>query len=189
MTADSTVPSSLGSFGYDDEGVPAQRDHLIRGGVLSGFLTSRESAGTIGRTSNACMRADGWNRIPLIRMTTVSLEPGEWSFDDLVADTDEGIYLETNTTWSIDDRRLNFQFAAEIGWEIVGGELGAMVKMPNYTGITPEFWGSCDAICSRDHWRVWGLSNCGKGEPTQLAHVAHGAAPARFRGVQVGVAR
>ena len=189
VTADATVPGSLGSFGYDDEGVPACRDHLVREGVLAGFLTSRESAPAIGRVSNGCMRADGWNRIPLIRMTTVSLEPGDWSFDDLIADTEDGIYLETNTTWSIDDRRLNFQFAAEIGWEIKGGELGAMLKMPNYTGITPQFWGSCDAVCSREHWRVWGLPNCGKGEPMQVAHVAHGAAPARFRGVQVGVAR
>ena len=189
VTADATVPGSLGSFGYDDEGVPAQRDPIVAEGMLTGFLTSRESAATIGRASNGCMRADGWNRIPLIRMTTVSLEPGDWSFEDLIADTDDGLYLETNNTWSIDDRRLNFQFATEIGWKIENGSLGAMVKMPNYTGITPTFWNSCDAICSRDHWRVWGLPNCGKGEPIQLAHVAHGAAPARFRNVQVGVAR
>lgn len=189
VTADSTVPGSLGSFGFDDEGVPAQRDHLITDGLLTGFLTSRESASAIGRESNGCMRADGWNRIPLIRMTTVSLEPGEWAFDDLIADTETGLYVETNNSWSIDDRRLNFQFACEIGWEIKDGKLGRMVKMPNYTGITPRFWNSCDAICSAEHWRVWGLPNCGKGEPMQVAHVAHGAAPARFRGVQVGVGR
>jgi predicted Zn-dependent protease len=127
------------------------------------------------------MRADGWNRIPLVRMTTVSLEPGEWSFDDLIADTETGLYVETNNSWSIDDKRLNFQFACEIGWEIENGEARKMVKMPNYTGITPQFWGSCDAVCSRDHWQVWGLPNCGKGEPMQVAHVAHGARPARFR--------
>jgi TldD protein len=189
VTADATVPGSLGSFGYDDEGVPAQRDHLITAGEFSGFLTSRESAPTIGRTSNGCMRADGWNRIPLIRMTTVSLEPGEWDFDDLVADTERGIYLETNNSWSIDDRRLNFQFACEIGWLIENGKLTRMIKNPNYTGITPRFWNSCDAVCSADHWRVWGLANCGKGEPMQVAHVAHGAAPARFRNVTVGVGR
>ncbi len=189
VTADATVPGSIGSFGYDDEGVPAQRDHLITRGTLTGFLTSRESARAISRTSNGCMRADGWNRIPLIRMTTVSLEPGEWSFDDLVADTDDGLYVETNNSWSIDDKRLNFQFACEIGWEIKNGKRGRMVKSPNYTGITPKFWNSCDAVCSRDHWQVWGLPNCGKGEPIQIAHVAHGAAPARFRNVQVGVGR
>ena len=189
VTADATVPGSLGSFGYDDEGVPAQRDFLITEGVLTGFQSSRESAVEIGRASNGCMRADGWNRQPLVRMTTVSLEPGAWGFDELVADTDDGIYLETNSSWSIDDRRLNFQFACEIGWEIKGGKLGRMIKNPNYTGITPAFWGACDAVCSRDHWQVWGIPNCGKGEPMQVAHVAHGAAPARFRNVQVGVGR
>ena len=189
VTADATIPGSIGSFGYDDEGVPAQRDHLITEGILTGFQTSRESALAIGRTSNGCMRADGWQRQPLIRMTTVSLEPGAWAFDDLIADTEDGIYIETNNSWSIDDRRLNFQFACEIGWEIKDGTLGRMVKSPNYTGITPEFWGSCDAVCSSDHWQVWGIPNCGKGEPMQVAHVAHGAAPARFRNVQVGVAR
>jgi len=189
VTADATIPGSIGSFGYDDEGVPAQRDHLITGGVLTGFQTSRESALAIGRTSNGCMRADGWQRQPLIRMTTVSLEPGEWTLDDLIADTDDGFYFETNNSWSIDDKRLNFQFACEIGWEIKNGKLGRMVKNPNYTGITPEFWGSCDAVCDRDHWQVWGIPNCGKGEPMQVAHVAHGAAPARFRNVRVGVVR
>jgi TldD protein len=189
VTSDGTVAGSLGSFGWDDEGVPAQRDYLIRDGVLAGFQSSRETAPAIGRASNGCMRADGWNRIPLIRMATVSLEPGTWDFDDLVADTEGGLYIETNSSWSIDDKRLNFQFACEVGWEIEDGTLGRMVKSPNYTGITPAFWSSCDAICSRDHWEVWGLGNCGKGEPMQVAHVAHGAAPARFRGVQVGVGR
>lgn len=189
ITADATVPGSLGSFGFDDEGVPAQRDFLIDKGVLTGLLTSRESAPAIGRTSNGCMRADGWNRIPLIRMTTVSLEPGEWALDDLIADTEDGLYVETNNSWSIDDKRLNFQFSCEIGWEIKNGRKTRMVKNPNYTGITPRFWGSCDAVCSPDHWQVWGLPNCGKGEPMQVAHVAHGAAPARFRNVQVGVGR
>jgi TldD protein len=190
ITADATVPGSLGSFGYDDEGVPAQRDHLVKDGILAGFLGSRESALAIGRTSNGCMRADGWNRIPIIRMTTVSIEPGSaGSLADLIADTDDGLYIETNNSWSIDDKRLNFQFACEVGWEIKGGNLGRMVKRPNYTGITPRFWGACDALCSRSEWRVWGLDNCGKGEPMQVAHVAHGAAPARFRDVEVGVGR
>ena len=189
VTCDATVPGSLGSFGYDDEGVPGQRDYIVRNGEFAGFMSSRESAPAIGRTSNGCMRADGWNRIPLIRMTTVSLEPGEWSFDDLIADTERGLYVETNNSWSIDDKRLNFQFACEIGWLIENGQLTRMVKSPNYTGITPAFWNSCDAVCSADHWEVWGLANCGKGEPMQVAHVAHGAAPARFRGVRVGVGR
>jgi TldD protein len=190
VTADATVPGSLGSFGWDDEGVPAQRDHLVRDGVLTGFMSSRESAAAIGRTSNGCMRADGWGRTPLVRMTTVSLEPGDaGTLEDLIADTDDGIYVETNHSWSIDDRRLNFQFACEIGWEVRDGKLGRMFKRPNYTGITPRFWGACDAICSAEDWKVWGVDNCGKGEPMQAAHVAHGTAPARFRNVQVGVGR
>lgn len=190
VTADATIPGSLGSFGYDDEGVPAQRDFLIRDGLLSGFLTSRESAPAIGRASNGCMRADGWSKTPLVRMTTISLEPGDaGTLDDLIADTDEGLYFDTNSSWSIDDRRLNFQFACEAAWEIKGGKLGRMMRRPNYTGITPVFWGSCDAICSPSEWTVWGLDNCGKGEPMQTAHVAHGAAPARFRGVEAGVGR
>ena len=169
--------------------MPAQRDYIVKEGLLVGLQTSRETASAIGRTSNGCMRADGWNRMPLIRMTTVSLEPGTWDFDDLIADTEHGLYVETNNSWSIDDKRLNFQFACEIGWEIENGKLGRMVKSPNYTGITPEFWSSCDAVCSSKHWQVHGLPNCGKGEPMQVAHVAHGAAPARFRNVQVGVGR
>jgi TldD protein len=190
VTADATVPGSLGSFGWDDEGVPAQRDHIVRDGVLEGFLTSRETAVAVGRSSNGCMRADGWNRIPLVRMITVSLEPGSaGTLGELIQDTDDGIYVETNNSWSIDDRRLNFQFATEIGWEIKNGELGAMIKNPNYTGITPRFWASCDAICSASEWDVWGLPNCGKGEPMQVAHVAHGAAPARFRDVRIGVGK
>ncbi|PKQ29723.1 MAG: peptidase C69 [Actinobacteria bacterium HGW-Actinobacteria-10] len=189
ITADATIPGSLGAFGYDDEGVPAQREYLVRDGILTGFLSSRESAASLERTSSGAMRADGWNRIPLIRMTTVSLEPGTWGFDDLIADTKRGLYIETNNSWSIDDKRLNFQFATEIGWLIENGELTTMVKSPNYTGITPEFWGSCDAVCSQAHWSVWGIPNCGKGEPMQVAHVAHGASPARFRNVTVGVGR
>ena len=189
ITADATVPGSIGAYAFDDEGVPAQRDFLVKDGLLTGFLSSRESALSIGRTSNGCMRADGWNRIPLIRMNTVSLEPGAWSLDDLIADTERGLYVETNNSWSIDDKRLNFQFACEIGWLIENGVKTRMVKNPNYTGITPSFWNSCDAVCNQDHWKVWGLPNCGKGEPMQVAHVAHGAAPARFRGVEVGVGR
>jgi len=190
VTADATVAGSLGSFGFDDEGVPAQREYIVREGILEGFLSSRESAAAIGRTSSGAMRADGWNRTPLVRMTTVSLEPGAaGTLADLIADTDRGVYMETNDSWSIDDKRLNFQFACEIAWEIRGGKLGRMLRNPDYTGITPRFWAGCDAICSDSEWRVHGLGNCGKGEPMQVAHVAHGAAPARFRDVQIGVGR
>ena len=187
IVGDATWPGGLGSFGYDDEGVPAQRVPLIDKGMFTGYLSSRETATTIGQKSNGAARADGWNRIPLIRMTNVSLEPGTWRLDDLIADTDDGVYMATNRSWSIDDRRLNFQFGTEIAWEIKKGKRGAMLRNAIYTGITPQFWRSCDAVCDRAHWTVWGIPNCGKGQPDQVAHVGHGAAPARFRNVQVGV--
>ncbi len=185
--ADATIPGALGTFGYDDEGVPAQRTRIVKDGIFVGYLTSRETAAWLGQRSNGTMRADGWNRIPLIRMTNINLEPGTWELDDLIADTDDGIYMATNKSWSIDDKRLNFQFGTQLAYEIKKGKRGRMLRNATYTGITPEFWGSCDAICSEKHWQVWGLPNCGKGEPVQAAHVAHGTAPARFRNVRVGL--
>jgi TldD protein len=187
VVADATYPGGLGTFGYDDEGVQAQRVPIISKGVLINLLTSRETAHVLGKESNATMRADGWNRIPLIRMTNINLEPGEWTLDDMISDTEEGIFLSTNRSWSIDDKRINFQFGTEVGWEIKQGRIGEMIKNPTYTGITPQFWNSCDAIANQDHWQMWGTPNCGKGEPGQVAHVGHGAAPARFRNVQIGV--
>ena len=185
--ADATVPGALGTFGYDDEGVPAQRSPLVQDGVFVGYLTSRETAAMLGGRSNGSMRADGWNRIPLIRMTNINLEPGTWDLDDLIADTDDGVYMAVNKSWSIDDKRLNFQFGTQLAYEIKHGRLGRLFKNPAYAGMTPEFWGSCDAVCSSRHWRVWGLPNCGKGQPAQAAHVAHGAAPARFRNARIGI--
>jgi TldD protein len=185
ITADSTTPGGLGTFGWDDEGVPAQSTSIVRKGIFMDYLMSRETARRLGKTSNGCMRASGWNRMPIIRMVNVSLEPGTWKLDDLVADTDAGIFMDVNRSWSIDDRRLNFQFGTEIAYEVKGGKLGRLLKNAIYTGITPEFWGSCDAVCNRDHWVVWGTPNCGKGQPMQSAHTGHGAAPARFRNIQV----
>jgi TldD protein len=181
--------AGLGTFGYDDEGVPAQRTDIIKNGLFAGYLTSRETAAAIGeRRSNGTMRADGWNRIPLIRMTNVSLLPGDWKLDNLIADTDDGIYMETNRSWSIDDRRYHFQFGCELAWEIKGGKKVRMLKNPSYSGITTEFWNGCDAICDADHWTLWGTPNCGKGQPSQTMGTGHGAAPARFRNVTVGIA-
>jgi TldD protein len=189
IVADATVPGGLGTYKYDDEGVPGQRVQVLERGMFMNYLTSRESAAELGQESNGAMRADGWNRTPIIRMTNISLEPGDWELDELVRDTKQGLYLVTNKSWSIDDRRLNFQFGTEAAYEIRDGALGGLVKNPTYTGITPEFWGSCDAVCGRGEWHLWGLPNCGKGEPPQVAHVGHGASPARFRGVRVGVGK
>jgi TldD protein len=95
--------------------------------------------------------------------------------------------MSTNTSWSIDDHRVNFQFGCEIAWRIEKGRLTTMYRNPNYTGITTEFWGSCDAVGGREDWTLWGTPNCGKGQPGQVARVGHGASPSRFRGVQLGV--
>ncbi len=186
---DAVLPGGLGTFGFDDEGVPATRGWAVREGIFVGYLTSRETAAALGLPPNGTMRADGWARLPLIRMTNVSLMPGTWRLEDLIADTDEGILMDTNRSWSIDDRRLNFQFGTEIAWEIKRGRLGAMLRNPTYTGITPEFWRACDAVCGEREWVMWGTPNCGKGQPGQSAHTGHGAAPARFRQVRVGVLR
>ena len=187
IVADSVTPAGLGTFGWDDEGIPAGAADIIRSGIFTGYLMSREAAARLGLPSNGCMRAASWNRIPLIRMTNVSLQPGAWSLDDLIADTDDGIYLETNRSWSIDDRRYNFQFGAEVGREIKGGKLGRLLRNCTYTGITPQFWHRCDAVCGPERWRLWATPRCGKGQPGQIAHTSHGASPARFRGVRVGV--
>ena len=209
LTADATVPGGLGTFGYDDEGVAAQHTPVVRNGIFLGYLSSRETAAGLkvrewaahaapshagdidpallaGR-SNGTMRADSWRHIPLIRMTNVSLEPGDHSLDQMIGEVDEGLYMETNRSWSIDDRRLNFQFGTEMAREIKDGKLGDLVRNATYTGITPQFWGSCDAIVNRDGWVVWGTPNCGKGQPEQVAHTGHGASAARFRNVRVGV--
>jgi len=187
ISADSLQLPGLGCFGWDDEGVPAQSTPIVRNGAFVGYLMSRETASSLGLASNGCMRAASWNRIPLIRMTNVNLDPGTWELEDLIADTERGIYIEMNRSWSIDDRRYNFQFGTEMGREIKNGKLGRMLRNCTYTGITPQFWDSCDAVCNENHWQMWGTPNCGKGQPGQIGHTGHGAAPARFRNVRVGV--
>ena len=181
VTADPSTPQGLGTFAFDDEGVPAEPQAIVREGVLVGWMGSRE----IGFAGS--MRADGWSRMPLVRMTNLHLEPGDATLEELIAGVERGVYLETNKSWSIDDKRLNFQFGTQVAWEIAGGKLGRMLRDATYTGITPQFWGSMDAVGNRDSWRLHGLTNCGKGQPGQSAHVSHGTPPARFRGVQIGV--
>jgi TldD protein len=190
VTADAGSAGGLGSFRWDDEGVEGRAAPLVRSGVLAGFLSSRETAAEIGlERSGGCMRADGHTRQPIVRMTNVNLEPGEaGTLEDLIAATEEGLLIDTNRSWSIDNRRLHFQFEGEAAWEISGGERGRMLRNPSYAGVTPEFWGSCDAVCSPSEWALVSLLDCGKGEPGQVARVSHGCSPARFRDVEVGVA-
>ena len=179
----------LGTFLFDDEGVPAQSADIIRNGQFVGYMTSRETAAAVGETrSNGTMRATGWSRQPLIRMTNVSLEPGAQTLDQVLGDVSHAIYMETNRSWSIDDKRYNFQFGCEIAWEIRDGKRTRMLKNPTYSGITTEFWNSCSAIANRDHWMLWGVPNCGKGQPEQVIGTGHGASPARFQNVKVGAA-
>jgi TldD protein len=187
ITADPTTPLGLGTFGYDDEGVPARRQPVVEAGILTGFLSSRETAALIGEGVGGSMRADTWSRMPLVRMTNLHLESGAGTLEDLLADVDDGIYLCTNKSWSIDDKRLNFQFGTQIAWEIRRGRLGRMLRDATYIGITPDFWGRLDAVAGPEEWQMHGITNCGKGQPGQSAHVSHGTAPARFRDVQVGV--
>jgi len=181
----------LGTFGFDDEGVPAQCTPIITNGLFTGYLSSRETAPTIGlNRSGGTLRAESWNRLPIIRMTNISILPGvkPLTLEQLISSTDHGILFQTNRSWSIDDKRYNFQFGTEIGWEIKNGKRARMLKNPSYSGITTEFWNSMDAICSRDEWTLWGTPNCGKGQPQQVMGTGHGASPARFRGVKVGSA-
>jgi TldD protein len=190
LVADATAPGALGSFGFDDEGVAAQRVDLVKDGVFSGYLSSRDTAHLIGLPrSGGSMRAESWAFVPIIRMTNISLVPGSaGKLDDIISDTKDGIYMETNKSWSIDGRRYNFQFSTEIGYEIKNGKLGRLIKNPSYSGITPQFWGSCDAIGGLHDYVAWGVPNCGKGQPCQTMWTGHGASPARFRNVQVGIA-
>lgn len=190
LYADAREPGGAGTFGFDDEGVEAQRVELVTEGRFSGYLSGRESAHRVGlERSSGAMRASSWATLPLVRMTNVSLEPGKsgvGGLDALIADTPSGVYMETNKSWSIDDLRYHFQFGCELGWKIENGKKTKLLKNPIYAGVTPELWRACDAIADRSAWASYGLDNCGKGQPMQLMSVGHGASPARFRDVAVG---
>jgi TldD protein len=187
ITADATLPGALGTFGFDDEGTPAQRVPIVVDGVWVGVLSGRDSAAQAGLPPGGMVRGDGFNRLPMVRMTNVGILPGDGPLEEIVSDTKDGIYMATNRSWSIDDRRLNFQFGTEIGWEVKNGKLGRMLKNPTYTGITPLFWAQLDRLAGEDEWVHWGTPNCGKGQPMQVAHTGHSAPPGRFANVRVGV--
>ncbi len=189
ITADATIEGALGSFAYDDEGVPSQRVDIIKDGLFVNYLTSRETAHTLGQQSNGTMRAMGWIHLPIIRMTNINLEPGDSSLEELIKGTQKGVLMDTIKSWSIDDKRINFQFGTQVGWLIEDGEIKTMVKNPTYTGSTVQFWNSCDGVTGRDQWKVWGVPNCGKGEPSQAATVGHGVSHARFQNIEVGVGK
>ncbi len=184
--ADATIPGALGSYGYDDEGVPAQRTELIKDGVFTGYMSGRESAAALGGQSTGAARADGWQRLPLVRMTNLCLQPGESSLAEMIAGTKRGVLVDMTKGLSIDDKRLSFRFGTEAGWEIRDGRLGRLLKNCSYTGVTPQFWAECDALGGPEEFMVHGIPSCNKGEPLQVAHIGHGTVPARFRNVRVG---
>lgn len=187
ITADATIPGALGTFGFDDEGTPAQRVPIVDRGRWVGVLSGRDSAAIAGLPPGGMVRADGYGRLPMVRMTNVGLLPGDSSLEEMIAATERGVFMATNRSWSIDDKRLNFQFGCEIGWLIENGRLGRMVKNPTYTGITPKFWAQLDMLAGEPEWVHWGTPNCGKGQPMQVAHTGHSASPGRFAEVRVGV--
>ncbi len=189
ITSDATTPYGLGTFGYDDEGVKAKKVYLVKNGLFSGYQASREDAADTGLEVSGNMRGDGWQNLPLVRMTNINLEPGTWSREEIIEETERGIIMDTIKSWSIDDKRLNFLFGTEAGYLVEGGEITALIRNPTYTGITYDFWGNCDAIAGDKDWKLHGVPNCGKGEPPQTMKVGHGCAPSRFKDISVGVGK
>ena len=187
VVCDMTCPKALATHGYDDEGTRATSVDLICNGILVGYMAGRDTAAAAGVRCAGVVRAEYWGRLPMIRIGNVNLLPGSASFDELLDGIKQGVYMESNRSWSIDDKRLNFQFGCQIGYEIKNGRKGRLRKNPTYAGMTPAFWASCDAIGDASQWVAWGTPNCGKGEPLQTARSCQGASPARFRNVKVGV--
>jgi len=186
LVADNTEPGCLASTGYDDDGVAAQRWDIVREGIFAGYSTSRETAARIGQPrSRGCCRADGWQSIPIVRIANVGLLPGQGQLEELIADVKRGIYIEGHGSFSIDQRRYNFQFGGDAFWLIENGRRTHMLRDVIYTGITPEFWAGCDAVAGAAHRQRYGFINCGKGQPGQSGWMTHAASPARFRDVRV----
>ena len=189
LVIDGTVPGGLATVGYDDDGVRASRNYLVKNGLFVGYMTNRELAHVVREErSRGCNRADGYQNLPMVRQNNLMLLPGKGSFEDLLADSPGAIYMVNNKSWSIDQLRVNFQFGCEVAYEVTkDGKLGKMYKNPNYQGLTTEFWNSCDFICGPEEWVLLGVTNCGKGQPGQGAEMSHGCAPSRFRNVTVGI--
>jgi predicted Zn-dependent protease len=185
VTFDPTVPGELASYAFDDTGAPAQRQHLIRQGRLERGLGSLESQTRLGVPGVACARAASWNRPPIDRMANINLEPGNHDFSALISEIDQGIYMETNRSWSIDDQRHKFQFGCEYAKRIENGQLTETLRNPNYRATTPQFWRSLSAVGNRDTWQVYGTPFCGKGEPNQMIRVGHGAPVCAFSQIEV----
>lgn len=186
LVADNTEPDTLAATGYDDDGVSCQKWDVIRDGIFVGYCTNREVAPKIGATrSRGSNRADGWGSVPIVRIANIGLEPGLATVDQLVADIKRGIYIEGHGSYSIDQRRYNFQFGGDAFWLIENGRRTHMLRDVIYHGITPEFWKCCDGVADRSARRRYGFITCGKGQPGQSGWMTHAASTARFRQVQV----
>ena len=186
LVADNTESETLAATGYDDDGVACQRWDIVRDGIFVGYCTNREVAPKIGDTrSRGSNRADGWQSVPMVRIANIGLEPGRVTLDDLLADVKRGIFIEGHGSYSIDQRRYNFQFGGDAFWLIEHGKRTHMLRDVVYHGITPEFWGRCDGVADRTYRRRYGFITCGKGQPGQSGWMTHAASPARFRGISV----
>lgn len=190
VTADRVEPGGLATCGYDDDGVATQRFDLIREGVLVAFQTVRDQSGLAGfggPRSSGCSHADSWASVPFQRMPNVSLMPGNaaLTLDELISQTQDGIYIVGEGSYSIDHQRKNFQFGGDFFWQIENGKLARPLRSVAYQSNTPAFWSSMDAVCDAREWRLLGTFDDGKGEPGQLNAVSHGCPPARFRRVRV----
>lgn len=188
LVGDRTQPGGLATTGYDDEGVPSERWHLVRGGLFVDWQTTRELAPLVGQAkSHGCLHSDDWSSVPFQRMPNVSLEPAatEVTLEDLFSDIKRGIYVVGRGVSSIDQQRYNFQFGGAVIREITNGKLGPMLRDAAYQSRTPDFWASCDGLGGPATYRLWGTSADGKGEPGQTNAVSHGCPPARFRNVTV----
>ena len=185
ITFDPSRPEELASYAFDDDGTRAERSYLIRNGILERPLGGAISQARAGLAGVANARADNWNRPPIDRMANLNLEPGDASFDELVASIEHGVMMETNISWSIDDSRNKFQFGCERGRVIENGRLGHVVKNPNYRGISANFWRSLARVGNADTLRVLGTPHCGKGEPSQIIRVGHATPACVFAGVDV----
>ncbi len=187
VSADATLAGGLDTRGFDDEGTPSRRVELVRDGVLVGFQTSREWSAVAGaEASGGGLRAEGWYTPPILRATNLTLAPGAGTLAELLARTEDGaFFVDSARSWSVDAARREFQFTCEVAYEVRGGRLGRLHRAPTYRGTNPEFWTACDAITGAGEWRVCGAPVAAKGNPPQSAEVSHGAAPARFRGVEL----
>ena len=185
VTFDATVPGELASYRFDDTGAPAERQHLIRRGVLERGLGGLESQARLQVPGVACTRACSWNRPAIDRMANINLEPGETDFETLIGGIENGVYMESNRSWSIDDQRHKFQFGCEYARKIENGRLTTTLKNPNYRATTPQFWGSLAQVGDRQTLEMYGTPYCGKGEPNQLIRVGHASPVCAFDQIEV----